>query len=201
MSASFSFDSFPETSLAYAQAAFPAGGDGTVMLRQVREILADIAKNGVPEELINAAKRHEAADDEFKKNSISDLAMLWSEALALEDRHSPSDDIEAIQKVTVEDVNRVTRHLLNQQESISAILTPQASGQPISSSSFGKLESFATTEKAAAPFPACAQKVNQLSIPVSNVHPQITTLSNGLKLIDAAGDSKRHSQRLRPCPE
>ena len=109
--------------------------------------------------------------------------MFWSEALALEDRHSPSDDIEAIQKVTVEDVKRVARQLLNQQESISAILTPQASGQPVSSSSFGKPESFATTETAAAPFPAWAQKVNQLSIPVSNVHPQITTLSNGLKLI------------------
>jgi zinc protease len=183
LSASFSFDSFPEASLAYAQAAFPAGGDGTVLLHQVREILGDIAKNGVPAELVNAAKRHEVADAEFKKNSISDLAMFWSEALALEDRHSPSDDIEAIQKVTVEDVKRVTRQLLNPQESISAILTPQASGQPISSSSFGKLESFATTEMAAAPFPAWAQKVNQLSIPVSSVHPQVTTLSHGLKLI------------------
>jgi zinc protease len=183
LNASFSFDSFPEASLAYAQAAFPAGGDGAVLLYQIREILEDIAKNGAPAELVNAAKRHEVADAEFKKNSISDLAMFWSEALALEERHCPSDDIEAIQKVTVEDVNRVTRQLLNQQESISAILTPQASGQPISSSSFGKPESFATTENAAAPLPAWAQKVNQLSIPVSNVHPQITTLSNGLRLI------------------
>ncbi len=183
LSASFSFDSFPEASLAYAQVAFPAGGDGTVLLHQVQGIFEDIAKNGVPADLVNAAKRHEAADAEFKKNSISDLAMFWSEALALEDRHCPSDDIEAIQKVTVEDVNRVARQLLNQQESISAILTPQASGQPISTSSFGKPESFATTENAAAPLPAWAHKVNQLSIPVSNVHPQITTLSNGLKLI------------------
>ena len=83
----------------------------------------------------------------------------------------------------MEDVNRVTRRLLNQQESISAILTPQASGHPVSSSSFGKPESFAATDTAAAPLPSWAQKVNQLSIPVSNVHPQITTLSNGLKLI------------------
>jgi zinc protease len=183
LSASFSFDSFREASLAYAQAAFPAGGDGTALLRQVREIFGNIAQNGVPEELINAAKRHEAADDEFKKNSISGLAMLWSEALALEDRQSPSDDIEAIQKVTVEDVKRVARQLLKPQESISAILTPQASGQPVTSSTFGKPESFATKEMAAVPLPAWAEKVNQLSIPVSNVHPQITTLSNGLTLI------------------
>ena len=183
LNAGFSFDSFPEASLAYAQAAFPAGGDGKMLLDQVREILDDVAKNGVPTELINAAKRHEVADAEFKKNSISDLAMFWSEALALENRRSPNDDIEAIQKVTVEDVERVARRLLSPQESISAILTPQASGQPILSSSFGKPESFATTENVAVPLPVWAQKVNQLSIPVSNVHPQITTLPNGLKLI------------------
>ena len=183
LSAGFSFDSFPEASLAYAQAAFPAGGDGQALLDQVREILEDIAGNGAPAELVNAAKRHEVVDAEFKKNSITDLAMSWSEALALENRHSPSDDIEAIQKVTVEDVKRVARRLLNRRESISGILTPQASGQAVLSSSFGKPESFATTENAAAPLPVWARKVNELSIPVSNAHPQMTTLSNGLKLI------------------
>jgi zinc protease len=183
LSASFSFDSFPAAGLAYAQAAFPANGDGTVLLKQVREILEDIAKNGVPADLVNAAKRHEVADAEFKKNSISDLAMFWSEAVALKDRHSPGDDIEAVQKVTVEDVKRVSRRLLDERESISAILTPQASGQPISSSSFGKPESFATPKQAAALLPAWAQKVNELRIPVSNVHPHVTTLSNGLELI------------------
>ena len=183
LSAGFSFDSLPQASLGYAQATFPAGGDGTALLSQVREVLEDIAKNGVPADLVNAAKRHEVADAEFQKNSISDLAMLWSEALALEGRQSPSDDIEAIQKVTVEDVREIARRLLNPEESISAILTPQPSGQPISSASFGGAESFAATENAAVPLPVWAQKVNQLSIPVSTVHPKITTLSNGLKLI------------------
>jgi zinc protease len=183
LSTSFSFDSFPEASLAYAQAAFPEGADGRVLLHQVRETLGDIAKNGVPLELVNAAKRHEAADAEFKKNSISDLAMFWSEALALEGRSSPREDIEAIQKVTVEDVKRVAGRFLNQQESISAILTPETSDEPTSASSFGKPESFATTENASVPLPAWAEKVNQLFIPVSNVHPEVTTLSNGLTLI------------------
>jgi zinc protease len=183
LSASFSFDSFPEASLAYAQAAFRAGGDGTVLLRQVRDILGDIARNGAPAALVDAAKRHEVVDAEFKKNSISDLAMFWSEAVALEGRNSPGDDIEAIQKVTVEDVKRVASRLLTQQESISAILTPQASDRPISSSSFGKPEFLAAAENVAAPLPAWAQKVNQLFVPASNVHPQVTTLSNGLRLI------------------
>jgi zinc protease len=183
LSVQFSFDSLPQASLAYAQASFSAGMDGTALLRQVREVLEDIAKNGVPGDLVNAAKRHEVADAEFQKTSIPGLAMVWSEALALEGRQSPSDDIEAIQKVTLEDVRDIARRLLNQKESISAILTPQPSGQPISSATFGGAESFAATENAAVPLPAWAQKVNQLSVPVSTVHPKLTTLSNGLKLI------------------
>ena len=77
------------------------------------KILQDIAKNGVPADLVDAAKRHEAADAEFEKNSISGLAMLWSDALALKGRQSPSDDIDAIQKVTLEDVRNVARRLLD----------------------------------------------------------------------------------------
>src|SRR5579864_6992221 len=183
LSARFSLDSLPQASLAYAQASFPAGGDGATLLRQVRGVLENIVKNGVPADLVSAAKRHEAADAEFQKNSISDLALLWSDALALEGRHSPNDDIEAIQKVTLEDVRAMARRLLNPDESISAILTPQSSGPSSSSATFGGAESFAVTENAAVPLPGWARKVNQLSIPVSTVHPEITTLSNGLKLI------------------
>jgi zinc protease len=183
LSANFSFRPLPEASLAYAVAAFPASGDGAALVHQLREVLADIAKNGVPADLVNAEKRHEVADAELQKNSVSDLAMLWSDALALEGRQSPNDDIEAIQKVTVEDVGRAARRLLNQDESISAILTPHPSGQPISAASFGKPESFAAADNAAVTLPAWAQKLNQLDIPVSNVHPETTKLSNGLQLI------------------
>jgi zinc protease len=182
LSAGFSFNSLPRASVAYAEAEFPAGGDGKALLHQVREILADVAKNGVPADLIDAAKRHEVADAEFQKNSISDLAMAWSDALAIDGRESPGDDIAAIERVTVEDVERAAGRLLSE-EPTSAILTPQPSGQPISSKSFGKPESLAAGENVSVTFPAWALKVNQLAIPVSNVHPETTTLSNGLQLI------------------
>jgi len=183
LSASFSYNDLPQAGLAYATAAFPEGGNGTALLSHIREILTDIANNGVPADLVNAAKRHELADAEFQRNSLSDLAMLWSDALATEGRQSPRDDLEAIQKVTVEEVKRAARHLLNQQESISAILTPKHSGQPTSSTCFCNLDSSAATETKAATLPSWAQKLYELAIPVSNVHPEIKTLSNGLKLI------------------
>jgi zinc protease len=183
LSAGFWLESSPQASLGYAMASFSAGEDGTAHLRQIRKILQDVAKTGVPADLVSAAKRHEVADAEFAKNSISDLAMLWSDALAVEGRQSPSDDIDAIQKVTPENVRDIARSLLDPKQSISAILTPRPSGQPISSASFGGSESFAPASNTAVPLPDWARKVNQLTVPVSTVHPEVTTLSNGLKLI------------------
>jgi zinc protease len=154
LSAGFSLESLPQASLGYAEATFPAGRDGTALLRQVREVLEDIAKNGVPADLVNAAKRHEVANAEFEKNSISGLALLWSRALAVEGRQTPGADIEAIQNVTLKDVRGLARRLLNQNDSISAILTRQPSGEPISSATFRGAESFAATENTAIPLPA-----------------------------------------------
>jgi zinc protease len=183
LSAGFWLDSSPQASLSYAIASFPAGGNGTALLRQVRKILQDVAKNGVPADLIRAAKRHEAADAEFQKNSISGLATLWSDALALKGRQSPSDDVDAIQKVTLEDVREMARRLLDLKQSVSALLTPRSSGQPNSPASLGGTESFASTNNPTVALPGWARKLNQLSIPVSTVHPKVTMLSNGLRLI------------------
>jgi zinc protease len=183
LSAGFWLDSSPQASLGYAVASFPAGGNGTALLRQVREVLQDIAKSRVPADLVSAAKRHEAADAEFEKNSVPGLAMLWSDALALKGRQAPRDDIDAIQRVTLEDVRDLAQRLLDSKQSISAILTPRPSGKLISSASFGGTESFASTNNATIPLPGWAHKLNQLSIPVSTVRPKVTMLSNGLKLI------------------
>ena len=183
LSTEFWFDSMPQASLAYAIATFPAGQDGAALLSQIRGILESIAENGVPADLINAAKRHNIADAELEKNSIPGLALFWSDALAVEGRQSPRDDIEAVQKVSLQEVAKIARSLLSPNESISAILTPQASGQPVSSPSFHRTESLAATENRSVPLPGWAQKVNNLSIPVSSVRPMVTTLPNGLKLI------------------
>ena len=109
--AGFALDALPSASLGYALAAFPEGGDGTALVTRMQKILADDVSKGVPEDLVDAAKRHEVASAEFQKNSISGLAMLWSNALAVEKRQSPDDDIEAIKKVTLADVNRVAQPL------------------------------------------------------------------------------------------
>jgi zinc protease len=123
-------------------------------------------------------------DAEFQKNSVYGLAMAWSQALAVEGRQSPEDDVRAIEKVSVTDVNRVARKYLDLDHAIAAILTPEASGRPISTAAFGDKESFTSKQSSAVELPEWANKaLSRLSIPASTVHPVVITLPNGLKLI------------------
>ena len=182
--AGFSLSGLPHASVAYAMAAFPQGGNGEGLVKQLQNILADDLKNGVSPDLVDAAKRHELASEEFQRNSISGLAMEWSNALAVEGRESPEDDIDAVAKVTVEDVNRVARKYLAPESSIVAILTPQPSGKPISSKSFGGAESLSPKGTKSVPLPDWAtQAVSRLDIPSLTIRPVVSTLSNGIKLI------------------
>ncbi len=182
--AGFSLDSFPGASLGYAIGAFNRQTTGAQLVDEMRKVLEDDLKNGVPADLVAAAKRHELAGAEFQKNSVSGLAMAWSNALAVEGRQSPEDDVEAIQKVTAADVNRVARKYLVQSKAITAVLDPQSSGNPISTKGFGGKESFAPKHTRNVKLPAWAEAaLKKLSIPEPTVHPVVSTLPNGLKLI------------------
>jgi len=182
--AGFSLDSLPQAALGYAIGAFPKGDDGNKLVEEIREVLASDVNDGIPADLVAAAKRHELASAEFQKNSVSGLAMAWSSALAVEGRQSPEDDVRAIQKVTVADVDRAARKYLHLDNTITAVLTPQASGKPISSKSFGGRESFAPKHVGKVDLPAWATSaLKQLSVPEATVHPAVSTLPNGIKLI------------------
>jgi len=182
--AGFAVSALPKASLGYAAAAFPQGADSAALLQQVQKILAAEVQNGVSADLVDAAKRHERTDLELQKNSVSGLAMAWSQAVAVEGRRSPEDDLRAIEQVSVEDVNRVARKYLDPSHAITAILTPQPSGKPTSPKGFGGKESFAPQEVKPVELPPWAEKaLERLSVPESTVHPVVSTLPNGLTLI------------------
>ncbi|HUL13454.1 MAG TPA: pitrilysin family protein [Methylococcaceae bacterium] len=184
LSVDFSLDVLPEAGLGYVEAAFPKGGDGPALIDEVKKILAEDVKNGISPDLVEAAKRHELADAEFEKNSVSGLAMVWSQALAIEGRRSPEEDVKAMESVTVSDVNRAARKYLDLNHAIVAVLTPQSSGEPIAGKGFGGRESFAPKEVRPVKLPGWAEKaVNRISVPDSTIHPAVIALSNGLQLI------------------
>ncbi len=150
----------------------------------LKNIIAGYVKNGVPADVVEAAKRHEIAEAEFQKNSVSGLAEAWSESVAVEGRNSPDDDINAIRKVTVEEVNRVARQYLANHTAITAVLTPRPSGKPVASKGFGGKESFRPTETKPVELPAWAKKAEAVPVlPVSKVKPVVTVLPNGIRLI------------------
>lgn len=182
--AEFNIDSFPQTGLGYAIAAFPKGSDTEALIKELRQVLTEYKKNGVPEDLVEAGKRSELTDAELEKNSITGLAMTWSRVLAVEGRQSPEENEKAIQSVTAADVKRVAGTYLDLDHAIVAVLTPQASGKPISSKSFGGRESFAPEHANPVQLPEWAkQALENVKIPSSVIKAQTTVLPNGLKLI------------------
>ncbi|HEV8720950.1 MAG TPA: pitrilysin family protein [Candidatus Binatia bacterium] len=184
LAAGFDATALPKGGFGYAHAEFPHGQDSSALMAEMKQIIDGYVKSGVPPDLVEATKRHEVAEAEFRKNSIGGLAAEWSQALAVEGRNSPDDDIEAIKKVTVADVNRVAKKYLTQ-DTVVAILTPRESGNPVASEgSKPGAESFASKETKAVTLPAWAKRtLDPLDVPASRVNPTMTVLANGLRLI------------------
>ena len=180
----FSIDGMPAASLAYGEATFPAGTDGTTLLTDVRQALAQTLKDGVGADLVEAAKRHELTDAELQKDSVEGLAIAWSRALAVEGRGSPDDIVHAVEAVTVADVDRVARTYLDPERSVVAVLTPRASGEPVPARAPAGAESFAPEHVEQVSLPPWAETALRFpSMPTSGVHPVDITLPNGLRLL------------------
>lgn len=182
--AEFALQAEPEAGAGLAIVGYPRGADAQALVGEVRQILTDDLREGVPADLVAAAKRHELADAEMQKNSVSGLAFAWSDAVAVEGRSSPDDDIRAIEAVTPEAVNRVARQYLALDHAITVVLPPQPSGHPTSQSTFGGAESFSSANVKPVPLPDWAsQALARLSVPQLTVHPVVTALPNGIRLI------------------
>jgi zinc protease len=193
LSAAFEYDAMTRAGLGFAMGGFAAGANPDSLLAEMRRILAAELRSGISEELIEASKRREVASLEFEKDSVAGLAMAWSQAVAVEGRQSPEDDVQSIRQVTAAEVNRVARQYLDANHAIVAILTPRPSGKPISEKGFGGKESFAVSEAGAVQLPDwAARALARLELPASTLNPVVTVLSNGLKLIvqpESASDS------------
>ena len=180
----FAFEPKADVGYGLAAAAFPKGGDPAPLLAAIRSTLADIAKNGVPPDLVEAARRQEVAQLAFKNDSISGLAESWSHALAFQGANSPDDIARAYQAVTVDAVNSLARRLLDPAHAVTAILTPQDSGKPVAGKGFGGAESFGGPPGKPVVLPAWAsESLAALHVPNLGPAPEAQILPNGLRLI------------------
>ena len=205
LDAGFSYEPLPALGVASAMAAFPQGANGDQLVQEIEQIVAKYVKNGIPADLVEAAKRHELTNEELQKNSIEGLAMEWSNAVAVEGRGSPEDDVAAIEKVTANDVNAAARKYLATSNAVVAVLTPQPAGAPLSSSSFGGAEALAGTPKGRIALPAWAQAaIQRLDAPKLTTSPVETTLPNGLHVVvqpEAISDTVVISGHVKNNPD
>lgn len=180
----FHLNTFSEAGLGYAVAAFPKDGQVDDVQKNLRAVLVDYAKNGFPADLVEAAKRRELASAEFQKNSVFGLSMVWSQALSVEGRRSPKDDLKAISRISADDVNRVARRYLDLDHAVVAVLTPEASGKPASAQKTMGKETVILPQNGTVVLPEWANRaLNRLSLPSSKLNPVVKELSNGIKLI------------------
>ena len=182
--AEFALEPLPQAAVAYAALTFTSGDDPKALAAEVRAILARVVREGVPEELVTAAKLQERAANQFQRNSIPELASVWSDAIALYGLDSPDEDLARIERVTAADVNRVARKYLDLDHAITGTMVPRGSGAPVAARGFGGQESISLGEAHPTALPAWAQKaLTRLQIPASTLSPTVTKLANGLTLI------------------
>lgn len=177
-------ESYPLASVGFALAALPSDGDGAAIAQEMKRILSGYATNGVPAELVEAAKRQEIAGAEFERNSIPGLAASWSQALAAEGRNSPEDEIDAIKAVKPADVNRLAKQYLQEQNSVVGILKPVPAGGPVASSGFGGSEKLTAEPTKPVTLPDwAAGRLLALKVPHQDLNITDTRLPNGVRLI------------------
>lgn len=175
---------YPKASVAFALAALPSGADASPIVGELKKIIAEYVTNGVPADLVDAAKKGEVASAEFGRNSITNLAALWSQALAGEGRESPDENVEALKRVTVADVNRVAKKYLVEKNAILATLKPAPSGEAAASKGFGGSEKATSTPTKPVALPDWAEAaVKSLRVPQPTLHPADATLANGIRLV------------------
>ncbi len=174
---------YPYAGLATAQSTVPVSTSPQAAIADVRTVLDGYLKNGIPQTLVDAAKAREVADLEFKGNSIESLAFEWSQALAVEHRHALADDVDAIRKVTVDDVNRVMRRYIVERTATISYAVPknagEAKGEPERHTENNTIE-----PKTHEPLPPWASHVlSNLSVPRQTTNPTTFKLANGMTLI------------------
>lgn len=161
----------------------PAAAKADDFMTQLKNVVTSYQKWGVPADLVEVAKRRALADKGFENNSISGIALSWGDAVGTRDQKSPDEEVAAIERVTVADVNRVLRRYVDFRHAITIYATPSNSGKVATGNGPAK-ENNAVAPSKSQPLPAWAQeRFAQIRVPERTLSPVSMTLSNGMRLI------------------
>lgn len=176
--------SYMQTTLGIDYSVVPVTSDPAQVAAAMRAVIARYRISGLPEDLVVAAKRREIAQLEYSRNSVQDLALDWSDALAAQGLHSPDDMLSEYSRVTVADVNRVLRDDLVDAHSLTAYAVPKSAGAASMGLSGPAAENNVIPPTRHEPLPGWARHIiSHLTLPPQTLAPSISTLPNGLRLI------------------
>jgi zinc protease len=180
----FQGQAFRKSGMGFAYGVVPVSVKPETIDAQMRDVLDAYRKNGIPSDLIEAAKQREIAQLEFNANSIEDLAFQWSEAISVQGLNSPDDMKSAFANVTTADVNRVLRTYVDTNHMITAYAVPKNSGKTSGGGAGPGKEDNMVPPKHHDPLPSWAQAVlKNLQVPNKTLSPTSMTLANGIRLI------------------
>lgn len=140
-------------------------------------------RQGVPADLVEAAKQRLLSEQDYRQASISGLAFSWANSLAL-DNESPDDVYTKLQQVTPADVNRVLRAYLDPKGELTVLMTPKAGASVARSDGSAASENVQYTPDKEEMLPswALAYFNAPLRVPQSDRAVRTFHLSNGLTL-------------------
>ena len=177
-------ETYPKASVAVSVAVLPAGRDAASAVGEMRKTLDGYATNGLPGDLVEAAKRRLIAKAQFRRNSIPGLAEAWSDALAARGLYSPDDDVDRVKLVELQDVNRIAKEFLTDANSITAALKSVPGGEAVSAKGFGETEQLTSRPTKPVKLPEWASsRLMALELPPTVPQPVETVLRNGIRLI------------------
>ncbi len=184
LDAGFFQQTFPDTGYATAWAAFPQGQDPAPLQQELKAAVQQ-GGSGISADLIEAERKRIVLESELRQDSVSGLAQLWTDAVAVEGLKSPDQEVAMLRGVDPKAVNDEAAKVLDFDHAITLILTPAPSGQAQQGGQvFGSPESFASTPEKPVVLPAWAeQALARLPHPVPLFTPTVFTLANGLRLI------------------
>lgn len=178
-------DTFPSGGIGFAAASIPAGQDAGRMIKVLKNNIDDYVTDGFPRRDVESAKRRALVRLETERGSIRGLALAWARAVAVLGASSPDDEIAAIQKVTVDDVDRVAEVYLKSDDAIVGTLLPAATGSVAGKTATSSAAESVTrvVSRTAPALPSWAKPAIALAAPRSTLSPVDETLPNGLRLI------------------
>lgn len=181
------FQEIQEHALATAGAlisAVPVTTGPQSAANDLRSVLDAYRKNGLPADLVNVEKQRAIAGQEFDANSISGLADSWNDAVAVHGKSSPDVELQAMERVSSADVNRVLRKYFDPSNAIVAYAVPRGQGAAAQSAAGPARENNTLTPEKPEPLPQWAQAAfARPTVPAQVVQPVSLTLSNGIQII------------------